>query len=217
MRTSAVIFDLDGVLIDTERLAFTAWQRKLSEMGFSLEESDYRVMIGLDADQTVSYVQVKTGIVSDPTTLLADHEKMMLAILDREIEPLPGATDLVWELHDRGYPLGIASNSSLDYVARALKGLGLEGAFTAIISREQVRNGKPAPDIYLAACAALGESPLQCLAVEDSIVGVKSAAAAGVRCIAIPAPGIPKEEFRVAYAIFESLPALRASLDAVLL
>jgi len=216
MAIKAVIFDLDGVLMDTELLAFKAWQQKLSSMGFILGEDDFRAMLGLDAHQTVCYVQAKTGLESDFQALLEEQEKMMLSILEGDIEPMPGAFELLLDLFNRGYPLAVASNSSSIDVSRALKGLHLDRFFRAVIGREQVQAGKPAPDVYLAAAAALSVIPSQCLAVEDSSVGVKAAVAAGVRCLAIPAPSLPRAEFSLASATFDSLPSLHAALDAIL-
>lgn len=216
MAIKAVIFDLDGVLMDTELLAFTAWQQKLSSMGLILGEDDYRAMYGLDAHQTVRYVQAKTGLKSDFQALLEEHEKMMLSILEGDIEPLPGALDLLLDLSNRGYLLAVASNSSSAYVSRALKGLQLDRFFRVVIGRDQVQAGKPAADIYLAAAASLLVVPSQCLAVEDSAVGVKAAFAAGMRCLSIPAPALPRDEFSLASATFDSLPSLHAALDAIL-
>ncbi len=216
MTIKAVIFDFDGVLLDTELLAFRAWQQKLSLMGFMLGEGDYRAMFGLDAQQTVGYILARTGLKSDFQALLEEQEKMMLSILEGDIQPLPGAVELLLDLFNRGYPLAVASNSSSAYISRALTGLHLDRFFKAVIGREQVQAGKPAPDVYLAAAAALSVVPSQCLAVEDSSVGVKAAVAAGVRCLAIPAPTLPRAEFSLASATFDSLPSLHAALDAIL-
>jgi HAD superfamily hydrolase (TIGR01509 family) len=216
MAIKAVIFDLDGVLMDTELLAFKSWQQKLSPMGFMLGEDDFRAMLGLDAHQTVYYVRAKTGLESDIQVLLEEQEKMMLSILEGDIVPMPGALDLLLDLFTRGYPLAVASNSSSAYVRRALKGLHLDSIFRAVIGCDQVQAGKPAPDVYLAAAAALSVLPSQCLAVEDSSVGVKAAVAAGMHCLAIPAPSLPHAEFGLASATFDSLPSLHAALDAIL-
>jgi HAD superfamily hydrolase (TIGR01509 family) len=216
MVIKAVIFDFDGVLMDTELLAFRAWQRKLSSMGFVFGEEDFRAMLGMDAQQTVGYIQARTGLTTDFQALLVQHEELMQSILEGDLEAVPGAFDLLMDLFKQNYPLAVASNSSSAYVSKALKGLRLDHFFTAVLGREQAANGKPAADVYLAAAAALSVIPAQCLAVEDSSVGVKAAVAAGMRCLAIPAPSIPPVEFRQASAVFDSLPALHAALDAIL-
>jgi HAD superfamily hydrolase (TIGR01509 family) len=216
MTIKAVIFDLDGVLMDTELLAFRAWQQKLSTIGFMLEDYDFRAMLGLDAQQTVAYIQARTGLATGFQSLMDEHEKLMLSILEDDIEPVHGAHDLLKDLFTQGYPLAVASNSSKSYISRALKGLRLDRFFQFAIGREQVKNGKPAPDVYLAAAAALSTAPLQCLAVEDSSVGVKAAVAAGIRCLAVPAPSLPKNDFSQAYAVFDSLPSLHSALAAIL-
>ncbi len=216
MVIKAVIFDLDGVLVDTELLAFKAWQHKLSALGFVLGEDDFRAILGLDAYQTVDYVQAKIGQASDSQALLAEQERMMLSLLEGDITPMPGAPELLRDLSNRGYPLAVASNSSSAYVSRALKGLHLDGMILAIVGADQVQFGKPAPEVYLAAAAALSVNPSQCLAVEDSAVGVKAAVAAGMRCLAVPAPSLPPAEFSQAFATFDSLSSLHAALDAIL-
>ena len=216
MAIKAIIFDLDGVLMDTERLAFKAWQQELSSMGFILGEADFQEMLGLDAHQTVHYIQAKTGLAWDFQVLMDLHEKLMQSILGEDIEPMPGANGLVLDLFEQGYPLAIASNSSTAYIARALKGLHLDRFFQALVGRDQASSGKPAPDIYLAAAAVLSASPAQCVAIEDSSVGVKAAVAAGMRCLAVPAPSLARDEFSQAIGVFESLPELHTALNVIL-
>jgi len=212
MGIMAVIFDLDGVLIDTERLAFEAWQKELSALGYFLGEDDYQAMIGLDAEQTVLYTEKKFGLTSGASTL-PEHSQVMLSILDGELEPVPGATDLIFDLKQKGYDLAVASNSRRDYVLKTLTSLRLVDAFTVCIGREQVQAGKPAPDVYLAAAAELGLPTAQCLAIEDSLVGVKAALAAGMYCIAIPTGNLPRSEFGIASVIFNSLSSLNIAFD----
>jgi HAD superfamily hydrolase (TIGR01509 family) len=216
MAIKAIIFDLDGVLIDTELLAFKAWQKKLSSLGIIFGDDDFRATLGFDAHQTAHYVQTKKSLAWDFQVLLDLHEKLMQSILGDDIEPMPGADGLVSDLFKQGYPLAVASNSSTAYVSRALKALHLDRFFQAVIGRDQALMGKPAPDVYLAAAAALSASPSQCVAIEDSSVGIKAAVAAGMCCLAIPNPSLPRSNFSLASGIFDSLPALHAALNLIL-
>ena len=216
MTIRAAIFDLDGVLIDTEYLAFKAWQKTLHGWNHELEDADFPAMMGLDANQTVNYIHQRTAIPMGDAVLLAEHDRLMLSVLDGELQPLPGASDLIADLVKRGLPLAIASNSTQEYIDRALKCLHLDHFFNVIASRDAVRAGKPAPDVYQAAAARLGIPPAQCLAFEDSRVGVRSAVSADTRCVAIPGPIASAADFSTAFAMYSSIPAAHADLDRLL-
>jgi HAD superfamily hydrolase (TIGR01509 family) len=212
----AVIFDLDGVLMNSEWLAYLVWREYVEQKGGRLDESAHPSMIGLTAEATAEYVMRQTGITFDVTEGCAWIWNRTIERLKTEIDPLPGAADLVRALAERGVPLAIASNSPGYYIDASLKGLGLETYFPVRSAVDQVPNGKPAPDIYLRAAELLGIAPQHCLAVEDSQVGLQSATAAGIRVAAVPAPHDRLDGFQGAWKIYNSLVQLCEEVDALL-
>lgn len=212
----AVVFDLDGVLMNSEWLAFKVWRELAARYGGALAETDYPGMIGISAEETAAYVMAKTGVAFDVAESCAWVWARILERLIHEIEPLPGSTELVRSLADRGVPLAIASNSLSHYIDTALAGLHLDTYFPIRVGIDQVPEGKPAPDVYLGAARRLGIPPENCLAVEDSRVGVQAAADAGMRVIAVPGPHDHQRGFHRAWRIFSTLTELRDDLETVL-
>ncbi len=209
----AVIFDLDGLMINTEELAFQAWQRTLAPFGYVLDSANFNAMIGLDEDATLAYVQQITGMADGRVVLTRDFRQHMYSLFDTDLKPNPGLLDLVADLKDRGLLLGIASNSPGEHVRRALTRIGLAAQFSALVSRDQVAHGKPAPDPYLTAAQRLNMKPVHCLAVEDSPVGMQSALAAGMGCVVVSPQAGAGPVYSLATARFATLSAFHAALD----
>lgn len=176
----AAIFDLDGVLADTEPLNFRAIQDMFDPQLIRLDNQDYDALYGQDYYSTAEYLRTKYKLKEPVESLIQRQEACAIRRIDMELEPAPGAVDLVRGLADRGIPLGLASNSPKIYVVHTLKRLGLDGMFPFPIGRDDVARGKPDPDPYLEACARLNVKPGGCLAIEDSEVGMRSALAAGL-------------------------------------
>lgn len=212
----AIIFDLDGVLIDSEWLSFLEWKNLARQYGGSLEDSIFPELVGTTAEETASIVMRTTGVVFDVQENCALIWRRVTEQLKVKIDPLPGAGDLVCRLAQRGYPLAIASNSLSDYIENALQGLGLSAYFPVWVSRDQVAEGKPAPDVYLLAARRLGIAPQHCLAIEDSRVGVQSAASAGMRVVAVPGERDHLDGFEGAWRIYHSLHQFSEALEEAL-
>lgn len=212
----AVIFDLDGLMINSEELSLQAWRAVLATSGRRLDDTDYHALIGMDSQATAGLVIRLTGVPLAWDDLARLHWQRLLELIDDQLEPRPGLLALVSTLIARGYPLAVASNSPTDYVERALKAIRLREAFRRVIGRDQVVNGKPAPDVYLAAAAGLGVSPECCLALEDSPTGMQAALAAGMRCVVVPNEHLVGAGFSGAYRQYGSLGALHAALDTLL-
>lgn len=212
----AVIFDLDGVLVDTERLAFYAWREWVRKHGGELTGADFPGMIGLMAEDTAVYVIERTGLTFDIAESSAWTWEWVLDRLRAGCEPLPGAANLLSALSARGCPLAIASNAIAGYIEEALAGLGLLDYFPVRVSVDDVAEGKPAPDVYLAAAARLGVEPPRCLAIEDSRVGLQAATAAGMRVIAVPGEYDRSNGFRRAWKVYPSLERVYKDLDIIL-
>jgi HAD superfamily hydrolase (TIGR01509 family) len=211
----AFIFDLDGVLANTEPLAFKAWQQLVDPTGVVMDNADYHTMLGMDAQSTAQFIFRRTGLAVAPDVMVLDHWQRVIALIDAELEPLPEACPLVTELRRRGCQLAVASNSPTNYVLHVLKKIGLLDAFDAIVGRDQVQKGKPDPDPYLEAARLIGCEPQDCVAVEDSPLGLLSAVNAGMRCLAITPDGGCQNGHSLAFACFTSLAALYTGVDVM--
>jgi HAD superfamily hydrolase (TIGR01509 family) len=189
-RTAAVIFDLDGVLIDSEPV----WEEVRRDYvarhhGRWQPDSQDRLM-GMSTPEWAAYLSGELG-VERPPEAVADEVVDLVGERYGERPPLlPGAVAAVRRLGAR-WPLALASSSPPRLIDLVLSLAGLDGLFEVRISTEQVGRGKPAPDVYLEAAARLGVPPAACVAVEDSSNGVRSAAAAGMRVIAVPGERYP--------------------------
>ncbi len=214
--TQAFVFDLDGLMVNSEELSLVAWRRVLAPFGKYLEEQDYFALIGQDSRASADQVILGSGIPLSWDQLSRAHWQELISIIDQDLEPRPGLIDLVSAIVRAGYPLAIASNSPSDYVEQAVKAIGLRALFGCVIGRDQVAQGKPAPDVYLAAAACLSVLPSQCLAFEDSPTGLQAALAAGMRCIVVPNDHLPDGDFTGAYLRCENLAAGLAALGDLL-
>jgi HAD superfamily hydrolase (TIGR01509 family) len=188
----AVIFDLDGVIVDSE----PAWERIRRQVvaengGRWLADTQKRLM-GMSTPEWSRYLSQDLGVALPPDAVAALVIERMSDGYREQVPLMPGAAEAVRRMAER-WPLGLASSSPPELIDAALDGAGLEGLFAAIVSTEQVGRGKPAPDVYQAAADRLGFLPERCAAVEDSANGLRSAAAAGLRVIAVPHPRYPPD------------------------
>ena len=182
----AVVFDMDGLLLDTEGLWQRAEARLLAAYGYEFTESDARASIGRAFDEAIADYTARAGLPSErEPDLRAELLDLMRAEFRSGLAFRPGGLELVRHLHGR-VPLALASNTPRELVDFAVSAAGLDGFFDAVVSAEEVERPKPAPDIYLAACRALGVEPRDALALEDSPPGVKAARRAGLTVIAVP-------------------------------
>lgn len=212
----AVIFDLDGVLMDSEWLAFRVWRERAAQFGGQLQDDAFSEMVGTTAEETAEIVMRRTGVTFDIAESCEWVWKRVDQLLHTSVEPLPGGSELVHELARRGFPLAIASNSPTSYIEIALASLNLAGYFPVKVGIDQVTLGKPAPDVYLRAASQLGAAPERCLAIEDSRVGAQAAAAAGMRVLAVPGAGDHNNGFHGAWRLYSSLIKVKDELEEVL-
>jgi HAD superfamily hydrolase (TIGR01509 family) len=205
----AVVFDLDGILIQTEELWDEVRERLARERGGRYDAQAQRDMMGMSSPEWSRYMHEVVGLPESPDEIMAEVVALMEARYREELPLIPGAFEAVERLAAR-WPLGLASSSNRVLIDLVLELSGLDRFFKATVSSEEVARGKPAPDVYLEACRRLGVEPARAAAVEDSHAGIASAKAAGMRVIAIPNPSFPPGDEALAQAdvVLESLAEL---------
>lgn len=187
---AAVIFDLDGVLIDSEECWSEARRAVVAERGGRWTAGATRAMMGMSAPEWSRYMHDELGIGLDPDAIDQAVVRRMASAYRARLPLLPGAVEAVRALAAR-WALGLASSANRELIALVLEQAGLVAAFSAVVSAEEVARGKPAPDVYLEAGARLAVAPGECVAIEDSSNGLRSAAAAGMAVVAVPNAAFP--------------------------
>ena len=175
----AVIFDMDGVLVDSEPVHWRASQRLFAPLELTMEE--YAPFIGLAIEPYMAWARERFGLDGSVEELIGGYSAAVTAELGSgPIDPLDGARELIAAARERGLRVALASQSIADWVHATLRSADLAAAFDAVVTGDDVDRGKPAPDIYLHTAALLGVAPEASVAIEDSPAGVQSAAAAGM-------------------------------------
>ena len=205
----AVVFDLDGVLLDTEELWNEARRQITDERGGRWRDDAQRAMMGMSSPEWSRYMHDVLGVPDPPEEISAEVVKRLEALYRERLPLVPGALEAVRRIGER-WPLGIASSSNRPLIDLFLELTGTGKVFRATVSSEEVERGKPAPDVYVEAARRLGVSPATCAAIEDSENGIRSAAAAGMRVIAIPNRVFPPsdEALSLAHVVLGSLEEL---------
>jgi HAD superfamily hydrolase (TIGR01509 family) len=188
----AVVFDLDGVLIDSEPVWEQVRRGLVAERGGHWTSDAQTKLMGMSTPEWARYLSEDLGVGLPPGEVASIVVDRMSASYREHLPLLPGAVEAVRRLAAR-WPLGLASSAPAALIETVLQAAGLPPEFQVTMSTEQVPRGKPAPDIYLAVTERLGVTPASCAAVEDSSNGLRSAAAAGLRVIAIPRPQYPPD------------------------
>ena len=182
----AVVFDMDGVLLDSEPLHLAAINRVLSEEGHSLSHEDNLRFIGATVEFTWGELARMYSLRDAPERYRALYDDAVVSVLrEAPLEPFPGVLHFIQAAREAGKPVGLATQSRPSWVAATLEGLGLLETFDAVVTADTVARGKPAPDLYLRACELLGAEPTRSLAIEDSLPGARSARSAGMTVIGI--------------------------------
>ena len=196
---TAVVFDLDGVLIDSEQLWDDVREQLARERGGRWHERAQADMMGMSSTEWSRYMHDVIGLAEAPEEISAEVVRRLLAVYRVSLPLLPGAVEAVERLAER-WPLGLASSSNRDVIDAVLEQAEIAGHFRAAVSSEEVAHGKPAPDVYVEAARRLRVDPGRCAAVEDSRNGIRSARAAEMRVIAIPNPHYPPSDDTLALA-----------------
>ncbi len=175
----AVIFDLDGVLVDSEPVHWRASQRLFAP--HHLAEAEYARFIGVAVEPYMEWARERFGLDDAADRLVERYEEAVTAEIEAAaLPPLDGARELIEASRARGLRVAVGSQSIAAWVKATLRSAALDGLFDAVVSGDEVERGKPAPDVYLLAAERLGVAPERCVAIEDSPAGLQSAAAAGM-------------------------------------
>ena len=207
-KIKAVIFDLDGTLLDTEKLLVKYWCRAANELGFPMTREQALTLRSLTHRLVPPLFREWFGENCDYREVRALRMKLMQEHIDRYgLDVKPGAAELLSYLGEKGYLRAVATATDIERAGRLLKTAGLYGSFDRIISASMVEWGKPKPDIYIYAAKQLGLEPQECIAVEDSPNGIISASDAGCLTVMVPDLTPPEKEL---------LPRLYACCDSLL-
>ena len=186
----AVVFDMDGVIVDSEQVWDDVREQLAKERGGRWHEGAQAAMMGMSSPEWSAYMHDEIGLRESPEEINAEVVKRMLERYRERLPLIDGAVEAVRRLAPE-FRLGVASSSNRPLIAAVLEGAGIAELFDAVVSSEEVPRGKPAPDVYLEAIRRLGAEPGHTAAIEDSSNGIRAAHAAGMRVIALPNPHYP--------------------------
>jgi HAD superfamily hydrolase (TIGR01509 family) len=209
----AVIFDLDGVLIDSEGVWGAAREELVRERGGSWRPEAVREMMGMSSPEWSRYIHDQLGVAVAPAQIAREVVQRLERLYRRRLPLIGGAREAVAALASR-WRLGLASSANRPIIELVLELADMRRLFAVTVSAEEVARGKPAPDVYLEAARRLGAEPALCAAVEDSTNGLRAASAAGMLVIAIPNHDFPPTEDALGLAdvVIEELDELRPQL-----
>jgi HAD superfamily hydrolase (TIGR01509 family) len=212
----AIVFDMDGLMVDTEPLSHQVWAQLVSTFGHQLDDETYGRMIGRRGDASAQIAVNTYDLPLSVTELIVRKEALFDKVRANGVPVMPGLMALMEELARRGLPWAVATSSPSHHAQIILEQLGLSGVCQAVAAGNEVADGKPAPDLYLLAAERLGIPPENCLALEDSQPGAEAAAAAGMRVVAIPNGKTRDASFAVAHTVYRSLHDVVNNLDILL-
>ncbi len=181
---TAVIFDCDGTLVDSEPLARFAWARTLEPYGYAVTDADAEATVGLPFPRTHEYFAERVELPA-AGEIWTVYSGTLFALIDDELVTFEDAVEAAGELRSRGIPVGVASSSPRERLHRTLARAGLLDAFEVTVAGDEVANGKPAPDMFLRTAERLGVAPADCIVIEDSPPGVQAGIAAGMHTLAV--------------------------------
>jgi len=207
----AVVFDLDGVVVDSEQVWDEVREAYARETGGVYPERATRDMMGMSSPEWSRYMAETLHVPGTPEQINAAIVERMLERYGEAPPLIPGAVDAVRRVAER-WPLGIASSSNPELIELVVRAAGLDDVFRVAVSSQEVPRGKPAPDVYVEAARRLGVGPHLCGAVEDSHNGIRSAKSAGMRVVAVPNPHFPPDDhaLELADVVLGSIRELRA-------
>jgi HAD superfamily hydrolase (TIGR01509 family) len=201
---TAVIFDCDGTLVDSEPLSERAWALALARHGYTLAPEDLAGAQGLPF-AAVHALMAKRTRLPELEAFWREYAAELLPLLETELEPFADAVATARELHRRGVPLAVASSSRRERLDRTLARAGLDTLFAVSVAGDEIARGKPAPDMFLEAAARLGTSPEECVVIEDSAPGVAAGLAAGMITVGVLRDGVAPDALAGAHRVVRTL------------
>jgi HAD superfamily hydrolase (TIGR01509 family) len=208
----AILFDLDGLMVDSEPHSLASWKQVLAERGVNADRLTLDSILGLHINETARTLIEQYHLPDTAPGLAGAKTEYQIAHLDGNVTPKPGLIELLDEADRRGLKKAVASSGIGRYVEAVLRAAGLRDRFSVIITVDQVARGKPAPDVFLAAARVLNVEPQFCLVLEDAPAGVQAAKAAGMMCIAVPACDVTQLDLSQADRVVASLHDVQALL-----
>ena len=212
----AILFDMDGVLVDSEPLFLSAINRLLVQEGVepvSVQENE-EFLIGTTIGETWRQLKVRRPLPLPAEEYISRYDDIVRQVMQEELEPQPGVRELIQACKERGLPKAVASSSLHMWVDLKLSAIGLTGAFDAVLGGDDVTRGKPEPDIYIKAAESLGVPPEECIAIEDSPIGIAAAVASGAYTICVRTEYTRNLDVSLAHTILETLEEFDLSLLA---
>ena len=212
----AILFDMDGVLVDSEPLFLSAINRLLAQEGVepvSVQENE-EFLIGTTIGETWRQLKNRRPLPLPIEEYIRRYDDIVRQVMQEELEPQPGVRELIQACVERGLPKAVASSSLHMWVDLKLNAIGLTGAFDAVLGGDDVTRGKPEPDIYIKAAESLGVPPAECIAIEDSPIGIAAAASSGAYTIAVRTEYTRNLDVSRAHTILETLEEFDLSLLA---
>lgn len=210
----AVIFDMDGTLIDTERVSQASWRRAARDFGIEIPDRILHSFVGCSIPSAMKMVDDEFGDPAFTECLFNRRHEIFDATWEDELELKPGAAEAITAARDRGLAVALATSSVRDRAVISMERFGLMELFDAAVFDEDIEHHKPAPDVYLVAAEHLGVEPVRCIAVEDSFNGVRAGAAAGTHVIMVPDYNEPTNDIRaLCSAVLPSLLEFPVALE----
>ncbi len=194
---AAVVFDMDGVLLDSEPVHYAVLRDLLSPLGIAWSPADHERTLGLTVEDTWRYLGARLPAVVPVDDITARYDEEIIDRYRTGVPPIPGARELVRRLHADGVPIAVASSSLRSWVDAGLDGSGVGECFAYSVAGDEVAAGKPDPEIYLRAARGIGVSPEACIALEDAPAGAASARAAGMRVALVGGGQAPDVDWRI--------------------
>ncbi|MCA9945873.1 MAG: HAD family phosphatase [Ardenticatenaceae bacterium] len=210
----AIVFDMDGLMVDSEPLSQQAWDEYLRPYGHKLSEEIVENIIGLRADISTPYIKELFNLPEPVPTIISKRAAIYSQIRANGVPTMPGLQPLHAEIARRNIPWGVATSSPRAHAVEILHQLGLQDRCQAITAGDEVKQGKPNPEIYLLAAERLGIAPQDCLALEDSGPGSRAAVTAGMTVIAIPNRQTKTADFSHVHYRYNALDEVLANLDS---
>lgn len=210
----AAIFDMDGTLIDTERVSQASWRRAARDFGIEIPERILHSFVGCSIPSAMKMVDDEFGDPAFTERLFNRRHEIFDATWEDELELKPGAAEAITAARDRGLAVALATSSVRDRAVISMERFGLMELFDAAVFDEDIEHHKPAPDVYLVAADHLGVEPVRCIAVEDSFNGVRAAPARAMHVIMVPDYNEPTSDIRaLCSAVLPSLLEFPVALE----